>query len=490
MSPGQDGLGPLTVSTVISESIARRPEFADDYIELNKVELSRNAQEPLDELRIKRLLESSAIFSLSRDDKHRKIAYKIGIFLLRQQAAQYDTIPFVVQLVLARLGDLPSIQHMVKSEQFADYFHYFTPEDAESSQMLERWYLQFPEVLGKKIYNQATFGNATLSFTDFQSTILGSLQGRRDVVFSAPTSAGKSFLIMNYIGQQLATTTRFCAVYIVPTKALMAEVQASTSDSAKRMGLTAPEFVVLSSPSVLNIAEIQDIPKKVLVLTQERLQEMLANRMDIKVDLLILDEAQKIEDADRGIVIEDAVRELIEHNPSMQKVVISPYVRNLAKFSQIFDVPKDRLVTSTTSRSPVGQAVLFVKFSKKKEGRGTNVLISTYLPEIEKTVQLEALTTLKGLPIPSYARKAWVAKYVVTGDDPTLIYCNRPSDSRNVGRQLVAYGTGGGDEAEEAWRIVMPVLQAWGEGRVRLEEYPAGSTGPPASPDRHPDAGR
>ena len=35
-----------------------------------------------------------------------------------------------------------------------------------------------------------------------------------------------------------------------------------------------------------------------------------------------------------------------------------------------------------------------------------------------------------------------------------------------------------GDEAEEAWRVVMPVLDAWREQRVPLEEYPAGSGGP------------
>jgi glucose-6-phosphate 1-dehydrogenase len=32
----------------------------------------------------------------------------------------------------------------------------------------------------------------------------------------------------------------------------------------------------------------------------------------------------------------------------------------------------------------------------------------------------------------------------------------------------------GGDEAEEAWRIVTPVVEAWREGVVPLEEYPAG----------------
>ncbi|WP_216326560.1 glucose-6-phosphate dehydrogenase [Deinococcus aestuarii] len=36
-----------------------------------------------------------------------------------------------------------------------------------------------------------------------------------------------------------------------------------------------------------------------------------------------------------------------------------------------------------------------------------------------------------------------------------------------------------GDEAEESWRVLTPVLRAWAENRVPLEAYPAGSPGPP-----------
>jgi glucose-6-phosphate 1-dehydrogenase len=35
-----------------------------------------------------------------------------------------------------------------------------------------------------------------------------------------------------------------------------------------------------------------------------------------------------------------------------------------------------------------------------------------------------------------------------------------------------------GDEAEESWRIVEPILQGWSAGRVPMGEYPAGSGGP------------
>ncbi len=42
-----------------------------------------------------------------------------------------------------------------------------------------------------------------------------------------------------------------------------------------------------------------------------------------------------------------------------------------------------------------------------------------------------------------------------------------------------------GDTAEDCWRIVAPVLEAWAEDRVPLEEYPAGSDGPDAWPSSH-----
>lgn len=35
-----------------------------------------------------------------------------------------------------------------------------------------------------------------------------------------------------------------------------------------------------------------------------------------------------------------------------------------------------------------------------------------------------------------------------------------------------------GDEAEESWRVVEPIMDAWSEGRPPLLEYPAGTEGP------------
>jgi glucose-6-phosphate 1-dehydrogenase len=71
----------------------------------------------------------------------------------------------------------------------------------------------------------------------------------------------------------------------------------------------------------------------------------------------------------------------------------------------------------------------------------------------------------------------------------TLTAQMEPPELPAYGRLLLDVLTGNpalsirGDEAEEAWRIVEPVLAAWSAERVPLEEYPAGSDGP-AEPKR------
>jgi len=60
-------------------------------------------------------------------------------------------------------------------------------------------------------------------------------------------------------------------------------------------------------------------------------------------------------------------------------------------------------------------------------------------------------------------------------DDDLPPYAGVLSDLLGGGTTLSVRG----DEAEAAWRAMMPVLDAWAAGGVPLEEYPAGSAGPP-----------
>jgi glucose-6-phosphate 1-dehydrogenase len=72
----------------------------------------------------------------------------------------------------------------------------------------------------------------------------------------------------------------------------------------------------------------------------------------------------------------------------------------------------------------------------------------------------------------------------LSGGAPVTLTAPPPSSALppygHVLRDLLAGGSAlsvRGDEAEEAWRVVDPVLAAWREGAVPLEEYAAGSAG-------------
>jgi glucose-6-phosphate 1-dehydrogenase len=74
----------------------------------------------------------------------------------------------------------------------------------------------------------------------------------------------------------------------------------------------------------------------------------------------------------------------------------------------------------------------------------------------------------------------------LTGLEPMTLTAPPPaSDLPPYGHVLLDLLGGGstlsvrGDGAEQAWRVVEPVLAAWRQNRVPLEEYPAGSDGPP-----------
>jgi glucose-6-phosphate 1-dehydrogenase len=66
----------------------------------------------------------------------------------------------------------------------------------------------------------------------------------------------------------------------------------------------------------------------------------------------------------------------------------------------------------------------------------------------------------------------------------TLAATPHPAELPPYGRLLLDVLNGDpalsirGDEAEESWRVVTPVLEAWAKDLVPLEEYPAGSDGP------------
>lgn len=80
----------------------------------------------------------------------------------------------------------------------------------------------------------------------------------------------------------------------------------------------------------------------------------------------------------------------------------------------------------------------------------------------------------------------WTVKEAVDLAVPVPVIALAPQRPSAYGRLLLDVLRGDptlsirDDEAEESWRIMAPILDAWAHARVPLLEYPAGSDGPHA----------
>jgi len=401
--------------------------FTKDYEQLVKQEftIKKSSNASLEPQQIKKLVETAAIFSLSDNPDFQKLALKIAILLLRQFKEKYKDLSYVLEIILSRLGDLPTIYHMYVEKDGEDYFSYF-PE----SQSSDISFLKFPEILEMKILNQFEISpQRTLNLTNFQSRILHNLLNGQNVSFSAPTSAGKSFIIHNFIANQILKFDNYSVIYLVPTKSLIAEVQNSILSILKRLPINLSEVAVVNSAERLNTDQYENVGKRVLVLTQERLQHLLTHNSEFKTNLLIVDEAQKVKEEERGVILEDTVNDLLAVNPNLQTVFISPFIKNPKKFWQIFSI-NDKIKDISTSKTPVGQNIFFVELQNNE------ATISLLLEEFDRNlVEIEKIP-LDSIPTAKYRIKSLVVNNLLKEGDHTLVYCDRPYECRQIANEI------------------------------------------------------
>lgn len=153
------------------------------------------------------------------------------------------------------------------------------------------------------------------------------VQQRAWVSASAPTASGKTFLVLKWLIDCIATEKIHRAVYLAPTRALVSEIEASLAEVAAQSGL---DVEISSLPSAQKYAASEKLGRRcVFVFTQERLHlliNLLHERVDI--DLVVVDEAHKIGDPQRGVILQDAIERLRRSCPDMRVTFVSPATQN------------------------------------------------------------------------------------------------------------------------------------------------------------------
>lgn len=163
------------------------------------------------------------------------------------------------------------------------------------------------------VQHKEEFG-ATL--TPVQASVRRAIDNNRYVSISAPTSAGKSFSIRDFIADQQGD-----AVVIVPSRALIAEyvnVMRRRFDGDKN---------VMISPFVDSVFTSRDL-RRIFVLTPERARDLFSfgGKLDLRV--FFFDEAQVSEEKARGVVFDVLVRRVHEAFPTAKLIFAHPFVDN------------------------------------------------------------------------------------------------------------------------------------------------------------------
>lgn len=167
---------------------------------------------------------------------------------------------------------------------------------------------------------------AWLQVNDFQQRFWSNASGERWLSASAPTASGKTFLVLQWLIDQVIAHEARVAVYLAPTRALVSEIETNLKRLLGNTG--AIEVSSLPLPDKYKAARA-DGARVILVFTQERLH-FLANVLSdvLSIDLLIVDEAHKIGDNQRGVILQDAIERATRANPRLKAVFISPATQN------------------------------------------------------------------------------------------------------------------------------------------------------------------
>ncbi len=167
------------------------------------------------------------------------------------------------------------------------------------------------------------FAGSVLLVTAFQERIWDALIRRGDAALSAPTSAGKSFILVRWLVQSLSAFDPSAIVaYAVPSRALINQVSRNISDMLVKCRIQ-PRIVTL--PSLY-----RESPRRqtILVMTQERIERLFAVRSNIKLRTLIIDEAHKLGHGPRGVILQRVIDEAIGRTEDCRVVLAAPHAEN------------------------------------------------------------------------------------------------------------------------------------------------------------------
>ncbi len=233
--------------------------------------------------------------------------------------------------------------------------------------------------------------------TPVQASIRAAIEQEKYVSISAPTSAGKSYSIRDYISKIEGDV-----VIIVPSRALIAEYIKSLREkfsSSKNVMISSFADIVFTNRKKL---------KRVFVLTPERARDIFPLKDKLNITLFFFDEAQVSEEKERGITFDAIVRRVKSNFENAKLVFAHPFVANPEAQVIKHSLDAKQSYSHSYPHNTVGKAFVY------GHTNGNDYYFSPY---VEKGYHIAESVKLDGA----------FERFAFNGDKSVLIYVSKAS---------------------------------------------------------------
>ena len=394
----------------LADQIWGNSRFHDAAALAHRTWLGRELGRPLDpEVTMEeavRLMQASAILACSKDPLHRRQAYRSATMTYEVIGAKTLPMQQALRVVLARLGNFPALETREEVGRAAGDL----PLDLAIEEM----------ALSDR--RRVLLRDRPALLTSFQHDLWTKLGEGRSVAVAAPTSAGKSFILQGHLARVFQEAGAHIVVYLVPTRALIAQVARDLADLFSGTE-RAPEVVTVP------LDGDQPLPTRaIFVMTQERTQLMLAAHPDMSAGIVIVDEAHSIADQGRGVLLQWVVDDLLRRRADAQLLFASPGIRNLDVFGRAFGLESVETLPST--EPTVAQNFLIVRVISSRQGEFS---VSSIEPGGKEALVGEF--AIKRTIATKKERLVHISATLGRGA-PTIVYANGAAEAEDLAIQL------------------------------------------------------
>lgn len=357
------------------------------------------------------LLTFASSLALSESPNEKSAAYEIAARIVETSNGDDRLVP-AAAFIMARIGNFPGRQLVVNRFRREDIY---LPEHP----------LLAAEVVTRELGNTVEVAGRPTTLTDFQMDFLATVEASDSASISAPTSAGKSFVLSLAIQKMIAANNSLNIAYIVPTRALLGQVTRKILNDMKLSGIEVPVRCVplpFDSDTTTGC---------VYVLTQERLISLLHSFENKQIiDVLIVDESQSVGDGSRGVLLQTAIERVKNINPYSKIFFASPLTSNPGMLMDYFGNGRSRHILKE-KHSPVLQNIILVREVAHKIFQAKFSVLSDF-EEHELGISRIGFRFRGKLA----GQMACFAKSITAKDESTLIYCNCPKQTEETADEL------------------------------------------------------